>query len=35
VVALNGSDGQIKSHGDAATQFTAWAHLSLVSGEQF
>lgn len=34
VVALNGSDGQIKAHGDVATQFTAWAHLSLVSGEQ-
>jgi hypothetical protein len=34
VVALNGSDGQIKGHGDIATQFTAWAHLSLVSGEQ-
>ena len=34
VVALNGSDGQIKGHGDVATQFTAWAHLNLVSGEQ-
>ncbi len=34
VVALNGSAGQIKGHGDVATQFTAWAHLSLVSGEQ-
>jgi hypothetical protein len=34
VVALNGSDGQIKGHGDVATQFTAWAHLNLVSAEQ-
>lgn len=34
VVALNGSGGQIKGHGDVATQFTAWAHLNLVSGEQ-
>jgi hypothetical protein len=34
VVALNGSGGQIKGHGDIATQFTAWAHLNLVSGEQ-
>ena len=34
VFALNGSGGQIKGHGDVATQFTAWAHLNLVSGEQ-
>lgn len=34
VIALNGSGGQIKGHGDVATQFTAWAHLNLVSGEQ-
>lgn len=34
IVALNGSDGQITGHGDVATEFTAWAHLNLVSGEQ-
>jgi hypothetical protein len=32
IYGLNGSNGQIKGHGDVATKFTAWAHLNLVSG---
>ena len=34
VIGVDGSDGKIKGHGDVATDFTAWAHLNLVSGEQ-
>jgi hypothetical protein len=34
VIGIDGSDGKIKGHGDVATDFTAWAHLNLVSGEQ-
>jgi hypothetical protein len=34
IVALNGSNGRITGHGDVATQYTAWAHLNLVSREQ-
>jgi hypothetical protein len=34
IYGVNGSKGQIKSHGDVATRFTAWAHLNLVSGAE-
>jgi hypothetical protein len=34
IIGLNGSNGQIKGHSDVRTEFTAWAHLNLVSGEQ-
>jgi hypothetical protein len=32
IYGLDGSNGQINGHGDVATDFTAWAHLSLVAG---
>jgi hypothetical protein len=32
IYGVDGSSGQIKGHGDVATDYTAWAHLNLVSG---
>ena len=34
IYGVDGSDGKIKGHGDVATEFTAWAHLNLVSGPE-
>jgi hypothetical protein len=34
IYGVDGSNGQIKGHGDVATKFTAWAHLNLVSGRE-
>jgi hypothetical protein len=34
VYGVDGSRGQIKGHGNVATEFTAWAHLNLVSGPE-
>jgi hypothetical protein len=33
IVALDGSDNKIRGHGDVHNEFTAWAHLNLVSPE--
>jgi hypothetical protein len=32
IYGLDGSNGQIKGHGNVATEFTAWAHLNVVAG---
>ena len=34
IYGVDGSKGQITGHGDVATEFTAWAHLNLVSGPE-
>lgn len=34
VIGVDGSDGKITGHGDVANDFTAWAHLNLVAGDQ-
>jgi hypothetical protein len=34
VFGIDGSNGQIKGHGDVATPYTAWAHLTLVQNAQ-
>jgi hypothetical protein len=34
IYGVDGSKGKIKGHGNVATEFTAWAHLNLVSGPE-